>query len=278
MLKHVSRFDYTAFAWLLPLEIHAIITDYCKTGIEPAYYKYATTRPVDSSITNIDFDNNGELMMSTKTTWHGLDFEKPIVAIKQDCANYYVVQMQNIVVVLRPDFSVHSRIEVVFYDMAFYDMALFHSCQKAVYIDKLNNLAEFDYINNHTNTYATINDPSRAALLYCMIACQRSGNMVTMVNNDALQLISSEYKHILSRFCGVNISWIGVDIWDQIIAAQYNRLNVFSPDLKTQLLAYDFHYSHSCWISCSGAINMHDGTLCFLDTNNHHIVEYKNLR
>lgn len=65
MLKHVSRFDYERFAWLLPLDVHRMVAMYCLAGIDAANFAFRYTEPVGEDVTCIDFDRDGQLMCAT---------------------------------------------------------------------------------------------------------------------------------------------------------------------------------------------------------------------
>jgi hypothetical protein len=115
----LSRFDYCAFGWLLPKEIHAMISDYCRTGIEPSKFAFEKTEAVGEDVTSVDYDNRGELMMAINDTWHELS---GISTITEDCAGYYLVIMSNAVAVLRPDFTIHSKLDGEFAEIALFQL------------------------------------------------------------------------------------------------------------------------------------------------------------
>lgn len=262
MLKHISRFDYTKFAWLLPLEIHLIIADYCQTGVE---LKTFCTQAVEEDVCNVDVSRNGELLLAGNTKWRDLEFGKPINATQDDCAGYYVVQVYDEIIVLHSDFTIYVRIDI---DAT--ACALCKHCQKVVFtagfqIYELEYMApvpvkQFKYTATE-DRYLTI------------LECQRSGNIV-MCNDLFLYLMSPDYKRL--HFTDLdNIQWLGTDVWDQIVAATPDALYVFSADLKSQLTRYDWEVTNGLANQWSGAINMGDGTLYFLDSEKHELLVFK---
>ena len=262
MLKHISRFDQERFAWLLPLEIHLLIADYCKTGIEPAHFCYAETLPVSPDVRNVDFQLNGQLMLATEKGWRGLKFDREILATMEDCKGYYVIRVLDYVIVVKPDFTLHSKRA-----LQLRDIALFHHCQKVVYVDQDGDVFELKY-----RAWKQKWKHEDSGIF--MLTCQRSGNIVT-VTTHGVCLVSPEYK-LLQQIYELDVQWLGTDVWDQIVVAKYTHFSVYSADGKDKIFSYNYPYTHGGWITCSGAINMVDGTLCFLDTSAHHLVVYKN--
>jgi hypothetical protein len=242
-----------------------MIGGYCRVGVMAE--GWVEIEDVDSSVYNIDYDNKGELMIATKKEWHGLEFEHSICGTLQDCAGYYVIICRPAVVIVRPDFTVHSNIYC-----NVYEIALFPLCQKAVYTDYASHMNEWNYITGSVryDVYEFCHT------VFLGVTCQRSGNVICGTR-AGFKMLSSEYECFHYELIDDGVDWIGSDIWDQIVVISANRLLVFSADGKTEVFGCNLcaciNYDDAL---VSATINMCDGTLCCLDDLHNRIIKYKN--